>query len=110
MFGAIGVNLACRSSDPAALQAAWGSAGRRSTTCACLQVFKLGEVNRVLTWEFHLKRILLVGLFMALMLLCGNLVYLYLTVSFIQMLKVRGINPHADKRPILFCARFLASL
>ena len=52
-----------------------------------MQVLKVVEVNRVLTWEFYLRRILPVGLFMALTLLCGNLVYLYLTVSFIQMLK-----------------------
>ena len=43
----------------------------------------------MLTWNFYLRRILPVGLFMALTLLCGNLVYLYLTVSFIQMLKAR---------------------
>ena len=43
----------------------------------------------MLTWSFYLRRILPVGLFMALTLLCGNLVYLYLTVSFIQMLKAR---------------------
>ena len=43
----------------------------------------------MLTWDFYLRRILPVGLFMALTLLCGNLVYLYLTVSFIQMLKAR---------------------
>ena len=54
-----------------------------------MQVFKVVEVNRVLTWNFYLRRILPVGLFMALTLLCGNLVYLYLTVSFIQMLKAR---------------------
>ena len=57
--------------------------------CISLQVFKVVEVNRVLTWNFYLRRILPVGLFMALTLLCGNLVYLYLTVSFIQMLKAR---------------------
>ena len=52
-------------------------------------MFKVVEVSRVLTWNFYLRRILPVGLFMALTLLCGNLVYLYLTVSFIQMLKAR---------------------
>ena len=47
----------------------------------------------MLTWNFYLRRILPVGLFMALTLLCGNLVYLYLTVSFIQMLKARPYTP-----------------
>lgn len=42
-----------------------------------------------MTWRFWLARILPVGLFMALTLHFGNIVYLYLTVSFIQMLKVR---------------------
>ncbi len=54
-----------------------------------MQVFRIVEVNRVLTWKFYLERILPVGFFMALTLLFGNIVYLYLTVSFIQMLKVR---------------------
>lgn len=52
-------------------------------------MIKVVEVNRVLTWRFYLERILPVGLFMALTLHFGNIVYLYLTVSFIQMLKVR---------------------
>lgn len=46
------------------------------------------EVKRTLTWNFYVTRILPVGFFMALTLHFGNLVYLYLTVSFIQMLKV----------------------
>ncbi len=52
------------------------------------QVIKVVEVNRVLTWRFYFARILPVGFFMALTLHFGNIVYLYLTVSFIQMLKV----------------------
>ena len=47
------------------------------------------EVKRQLTWRFWATRILPVGLFMALTLHFGNVVYLYLTVSFIQMLKAR---------------------
>ena len=47
------------------------------------------KVDRVLTWRFWAVRILPVGFFMALTLLFGNIVYLYLTVAFIQMLKVR---------------------
>ena len=59
------------------------------TSCGfSIQVFRIVEVNRVLTWKFYLERILPVGFFMALTLLFGNIVYLYLTVSFIQMLKV----------------------
>ncbi|CAL8465208.1 g4743 [Coccomyxa elongata] len=53
---------------------------------AC-RVIKVVEVNRVLTWRFYFARILPVGFFMALTLHFGNIVYLYLTVSFIQMLK-----------------------
>lgn len=52
-------------------------------------MFKWVEVKRQLTWRFYLTRILPVGLFMALTLHFGNVVYLYLTVSFIQMLKAR---------------------
>ena len=57
-----------------------------------MQVLRVVEVKRVLTWKFYLERILPVGLFMALTLLFGNIVYLYLTVSFIQMLKAS--SPH----------------
>lgn len=41
-----------------------------------------------MTLRFYMLRIMPVGLFMALTLHFGNTVYLYLTVSFIQMLKV----------------------
>ena len=51
-------------------------------------MIKVVEVKRTLTWNFYVTRILPVGFFMALTLHFGNLVYLYLTVSFIQMLKV----------------------
>ena len=64
----------------------------------------------MLTWNFYLRRILPVGLFMALTLLCGNLVYLYLTVSFIQMLKAR--SPTCVLADACFCSsaeRFLAA-
>ena len=43
------------------------------------------------TLLFYCKTILPIGLFMALTLLFGNLVYLYLTMSFIQILKVSNI-------------------
>lgn len=47
------------------------------------------EAKRVVTWHFYFTKIMPIGLFMAATLHFGNLVYLYLTVSFIQMLKVR---------------------
>jgi hypothetical protein len=53
-----------------------------------LQVLKWIEVKKQLTWRFYLTRIMPVGLFMALTLAFGNLVYLYLTVTFISILKV----------------------
>ena len=43
-----------------------------------------------MTSHFYLTRIMPIGLFMALTLFFGNVVYLYLSVSFIQMLKVCG--------------------
>lgn len=45
------------------------------------QVLRLVEAKRSLSWRFYITRILPVGLFMALTLHFGNLVYLYLTVS-----------------------------
>jgi hypothetical protein len=55
---------------------------------AAPQVFKVVEAKKVVTWHFYAVRIMPIGLFMALTLHFGNLVYLYLTVAFIQMLKV----------------------
>jgi hypothetical protein len=48
---------------------------------------KLVEAKKVVSWNFYITSILPVGLFMALTLHFGNLVYLHLTVSFIQILK-----------------------
>lgn len=53
-----------------------------------LQVLGLVEVKHHMTWHYYGTRIVPVGLFMALTLYCGNVVYLYLSVAFIQMLKV----------------------
>lgn len=53
-----------------------------------VQVFHVVEIKRTMTVRFYMLRIMPVGLFMALTLHFGNTVYLYLTVSFIQMLKV----------------------
>ena len=55
-----------------------------------VQVFRLVEVKHKMTSHFYLTRIMPIGLFMALTLFFGNVVYLYLSVSFIQMLKVSG--------------------
>ena len=55
-----------------------------------MQVFRWVEPKRQIDWRFRLTRIFPVGLFMALTLHFGNVVYLYLTVSFIQMLKARA--------------------
>ena len=52
------------------------------------QVFKVVDAKRTVTWHFYATKIMPIGLFMAATLHFGNLVYLYLTVSFIQMLKV----------------------
>jgi hypothetical protein len=53
-------------------------------------VFKVVDAKRVVTWHFYFTKLMPIGLFMAATLHFGNLVYLYLTVSFIQMLKVDG--------------------
>lgn len=37
----------------------------------------------------YLRAIVPIGVFFSLSLICGNLTYLYLSVSFIQMIKVR---------------------
>jgi hypothetical protein len=42
----------------------------------------------------YLRAIVPIGLFFSLSLICGNQAYLYLSVAFIQMLKVR-MFPHA---------------
>ena len=48
---------------------------------------KFVDVKRRVTWEFYNSRIMPIGLLMALTLCFGNTSYLYLTVSFIQILK-----------------------
>ncbi|GBF93366.1 drug metabolite transporter superfamily [Raphidocelis subcapitata] len=53
---------------------------------AC-RVFDFAEARAQVSPVFFLSNILPVGLFMAMTLWSGNAVYLYLTVSFIQMLK-----------------------
>lgn len=53
------------------------------------QILRLVEVKHTITPRFYMMRMMPVGLFMTLTLYFGNKVYLYLTVSFIQMLKVQ---------------------
>jgi len=51
------------------------------------RVTKTVEAKAVITPQFWLSRVMPVGFFMGATLWAGNLVYLYLSVSFIQMLK-----------------------
>lgn len=53
------------------------------------QVLKLVETKHTFSASFYMTHMMPVGFFMTLTLYFGNKVYLYLTVSFIQMLKVR---------------------
>jgi hypothetical protein len=53
---------------------------------AC-RMTNLVEAKTVITMEFWIRRMLPVGFFMGLSLWTGNLVYMHLTVAFIQMLK-----------------------
>lgn len=66
-----------------------------------LQVLGLVEIKHQVTWQFYITRIMPIGLFMALTLYMGNVVYLYLTVSFIQMLKVLACSDTGDLRCII---------
>lgn len=63
-----------------------------------LQVLRLVQIKTGMTMRFYMFRIMPVGLFMALTLHFGNTVYLYLTVSFIQMLKVRFLSQHSNMK------------
>lgn len=53
----------------------------------CCRVFNWVEVKAPISRDFWIKKILPVGFFMGATLYTGNVVYLYLTVAFIQMLK-----------------------
>lgn len=50
-----------------------------------------GRKTVKMTSEVYLRAIVPIGFFFSLSLICGNLTYLYLSVAFIQMLKVRII-------------------
>ncbi len=47
-------------------------------------------VGRGVSWRYYGTRVLPTGFFMALTFTTGNMGYLYLTVAFVQMLKVRA--------------------
>ena len=48
-----------------------------------------GRKNVKMTGRVYLRAIVPIGFFFSLSLICGNVTYLYLSVAFIQMLKVR---------------------
>jgi hypothetical protein len=52
-----------------------------------------GRKTVKMTGRVYLRAILPIGVFFSLSLICGNKAYLYLSVSFIQMLKARNISP-----------------
>ncbi|KAL4428420.1 hypothetical protein ABPG75_002509 [Micractinium tetrahymenae] len=64
-----------------------GMAFSGAASYVCCRVLRVVDAKRSVTPRFYATKILPVGLFMALTLHFGNLVYLYLTVAFIQMLK-----------------------
>jgi hypothetical protein len=70
---------------------------------AAYRVTKTVEAKAVVTMSYWIRGILPVGFFMAGTLRFGNLVYLYLSVSFIQMLK-------AFTPVITMCALFITRL
>lgn len=48
----------------------------------------------------YIRTILPIGIVYSLSLICGNLTYLYLSVAFIQMLKVDPTQAHIDTEGI----------
>lgn len=49
--------------------------------------------NVPMTGRVYLRAIVPIGVFFSLSLICGNVTYLYLSVAFIQMLKVAPPEP-----------------
>ena len=67
-----------------------------------------GRKSVKMTGRVYLRAIVPIGLFFSLSLICGNVTYLYLSVAFIQMLKVRAHGgpdpPHPFTRhPLCQC-------
>lgn len=56
-----------------------------------------GRKTVKMTGRVYLRAIVPIGFFFSLSLICGNLTYLYLSVAFIQMLKV-GFAPAVSDR------------
>lgn len=54
-----------------------------------------------MTGRVYLRAIVPIGVFFSLSLICGNVTYLYLSVPFIQMLKVRSIPFHPANTVLL---------
>lgn len=57
-----------------------------------------GRKTVKMTGRVYLRAIVPIGLMFSLSLICGNMTYLYLSVAFIQMLKVR---PKPDSQPVM---------
>ena len=55
-----------------------------------------GRKTVKMTGRVYLRAIVPIGAFFSLSLICGNLTYLYLSVAFIQMLKVCKWFPQAE--------------
>lgn len=53
-----------------------------------------GRKTVKMTGKVYVRAILPIGVFFSLSLICGNLTYLYLSVAFIQMLKVKSKKLH----------------
>jgi hypothetical protein len=67
-----------------------------------------------MTGRVYLRAIVPIGIFFSLSLICGNQAYLYLSVAFIQMLKVRSTPPFLRSRTLIVfrppCQSFSFSL
>ena len=57
-----------------------------------------------MTGRVYLRAIMPIGVFFSLSLICGNLTYLYLSVAFIQMLKVGVSDPANNGSPLTVLA------
>lgn len=63
-----------------------------------------GRKTVKMTGRVYLRAIVPIGAFFSLSLICGNLTYLYLSVAFIQMLKVRHCCARLKLVRVLICA------
>jgi len=65
-----------------------------------------GRKTVKMTGRVYLRAIVPIGFFFSLSLICGNLTYLYLSVAFIQMLKVGALTPPRFTVGRHWCKRF----